>query len=95
MWDRMKRSIKEGLQLVRDEQLKVDLTGIEYDYDTKLRLQLEKKSDMKARGLASPDSAEALALTFAFPIDPDLADKEYVNVVEIGEQDGGYFKGYI
>jgi hypothetical protein len=95
MWDRMKKSIKEGLELVRDEQLKVDLTGIEYDYDTKLRLQLEKKSDMKARGLASPDSAEALALTFAFPIDPDLADKEYVNVVEIGEQDGGYFKGYI
>src|SRR5215475_15912778 len=29
---------------------------------------LERKQDMKRRGLASPDNADALALTFAHPI---------------------------
>jgi len=29
---------------------------------------LESKKDMKARGLASPDSADAIALTFAFSV---------------------------
>jgi hypothetical protein len=31
---------------------------------------LEKKADMKRRGLASPDLADALALTFAYPVMP-------------------------
>jgi hypothetical protein len=29
---------------------------------------LESKKDMKSRGLASPDAADALACTFAFPV---------------------------
>jgi hypothetical protein len=29
---------------------------------------LEKKEDMKERGLASPDLADALTLTFAYPV---------------------------
>jgi hypothetical protein len=29
---------------------------------------LEKKEDMKRRGLASPDSGDALCLTFAYPV---------------------------
>jgi hypothetical protein len=31
---------------------------------------LEKKEDMKKRGLASPDNADALFLTFANPVQP-------------------------
>jgi hypothetical protein len=31
-------------------------------------IQLESKKDMKARGLASPDAADAIAVTFAFPV---------------------------
>jgi hypothetical protein len=34
---------------------------------------LEGKKEMKARGLASPDAADALAVTFAFPV----AHREY------------------
>jgi len=34
---------------------------------------LESKKDMKARGVASPDAADAIALTFAFPV----AHREY------------------
>ena len=36
---------------------------------------LEKKDSMKKRGLASPDSADALALTFAHDIDINLHSK--------------------
>jgi hypothetical protein len=34
---------------------------------------LESKKDMKARGLASPDAADAIAVTFAYPV----AHREY------------------
>jgi hypothetical protein len=34
---------------------------------------LEGKKEMRSRGLASPDAADALAVTFAFPV----AHREY------------------
>jgi hypothetical protein len=37
-------------------------------------IQLEKKSDKKRRGFASPDIADALALTFARPAHPRAYD---------------------
>jgi len=36
---------------------------------------LEKKSDMKRRGLASPDDGDALALTFAQPAAIDMPEE--------------------
>jgi hypothetical protein len=33
-------------------------------------IQLERKEDMKKRGLASPDNGDALALTFAYSVAP-------------------------
>ena len=33
-----------------------------------LQLFLESKKDMRSRGLASPDAADAIAVTFAFPV---------------------------
>jgi hypothetical protein len=50
------------------EQLKDDLTGPDYCYDLQGRLQLERKEDMRKRGVASPDFADALAMTFAFQV---------------------------
>lgn len=50
-----------------------ELTGVQYGYvfrDGKDAIQLEKKADMKARGLASPNWADALALTFSYPVMP-------------------------
>jgi hypothetical protein len=37
-------------------------------YDSSGRLKLERKEDLKKRGLRSPDLADALALTFAEPV---------------------------
>jgi hypothetical protein len=54
-----------------DRELLADLTGVEYGYvlrDGRDAIILEKKEDMKKRGLASPDLADALALTFAYPV---------------------------
>lgn len=51
-----------------DAALRTDLTGPEYFFDKNSRILLESKDDMKKRGLASPDDADALALTFAHPV---------------------------
>lgn len=69
MWYRM-RDWLDGADLPNDQDLNNDLIGIEYSYDNKFRIQMEKKSDMKKRGLASPDCADALALTFAYSTPP-------------------------
>lgn len=47
-----------------EEELRNDLTGIQYYYDSGDRLVMERKVDMKKRGLASPDDADAFLLTF-------------------------------
>lgn len=72
MWGRMRDWLKGGL-LPKDVDLEQALTGREYGYvmrDGRDVIQLEKKSDMKKRGLASPDEADALCLTFAYPVQP-------------------------
>lgn len=69
MWARMREWLRHGAIADRDE-LQADLTGREYGYDADNAIQLERKKDMKKRGLASPDEADSLALTFAEPVAP-------------------------
>ena len=70
MWTNM-RGWLEGGAIPDEETLATDLTGVEYGYAAdQVSIQLEKKEHMKARGLASPDDADALALTFAEPVMP-------------------------
>ncbi len=68
MWGRMKDALTDGVRLPDSDDLMTDLTGVEYGFNVRNLLQLEKKSDMKKRGLASPDLADALALTYAHPV---------------------------
>lgn len=67
MWGSMRDWLAVGC-VERDENLATDLTAVEYWYTVKDQIQLEAKDDMKARGLASPDDGDALALTFADPV---------------------------
>lgn len=53
-----------------DDELEIELTGREYGFTADGAIRLESKRDMKKRGLASPDNADALALTFAMPVQP-------------------------
>ena len=64
MWGRMRDWLQHG-QIPDDRELRDDLTGPEYGYDRKERLLLEKKDDMRRRGLSSPDKGDSLAITFA------------------------------
>lgn len=69
MWWRLREWMYTA-DIPEDRELISDLTSIEYSYDAKMRIMMEKKSDMKSRGVLSPDSADALCLTFAFPTPP-------------------------
>ncbi|WP_343561749.1 terminase [Kiloniella sp. b19] len=67
MWGRL-RDWLERADIPDDPELLTDLKGPEYSYDSHMRVLLEKKSDMKKRGLSSPDVGDALAVTFAEPV---------------------------
>lgn len=67
MWGEMREWLKTA-SLPDDRQLKTDLTGPMEEFDSSGVSILESKQKMKRRGLASPDSADALAVTFAFTV---------------------------
>ena len=52
------------------------LTGPEYGFNVKSEILLESKNNMRKRGVASPDLADALALTFAYPVVPKLRHED-------------------
>lgn len=65
MWGDMRSALKAGMMLPDNSDLCDELTAVEYGFTGKQQILLEKKEDMKKRGLASPDCADAIALTFA------------------------------
>jgi hypothetical protein len=68
MWAKMRDWLAEGACLPDLNELKKDLLAPAYEFDSAGRLKIESKDDLKARGLASTDLADALALTFAQPV---------------------------
>lgn len=69
MWGEMKAWLKSGGAIdPRDEVLYQDLIGLETVPRLDGKILLESKEDMKARGVPSPNRADALALTFAAPV---------------------------
>ena len=67
IWGEMREWLKTG-SIPKERNLKSDLIGPLMKPDSKGSIYLESKKDMKARGLASPDAADAIAVTFAFPV---------------------------
>lgn len=65
VWGLMRDALRERLDLPSDESLKSDLIGPEYGFTPTQQILLERKEDMKKRGLASPDKGDALAMTWA------------------------------
>lgn len=75
MWGRMRDAIHTGLALAGPEtdegkDLRDQLTGREFGPTDRNQIHLERKKDMRKRGLASPDMGDALALTFAQEMAP-------------------------
>ena len=68
MWWQMKKWLQDGGAYPDDQVLYDDLIGPEYEVRLDGKIKLEAKADMKKRGLPSPNRADALALTFAYPV---------------------------
>ena len=84
MWGNMREWLAGGM-IENNPDLIADLTGVEYGYvlrEGRDAIQLEKKEDMRKRGLASPDRADALALTFAYPV----AHSDHSRIMRTGAQ---------
>jgi hypothetical protein len=82
-----------------DNELRDDLTAPEYAFDSKERWVLESKDDMKARGLASPDIGDALAMTFAENVLPTGAGRNNITFGNLSHRskvrdDGSYREVY-
>jgi hypothetical protein len=70
MWGRMRDWLAANGAIDDYPGLESDLTGPSYAHDKRDRILLESKESMKKRELDSPDDADALACTFAFPVAP-------------------------
>lgn len=68
IWGEFKAWLAEApVQIPDIDTLHADICGTRYKVDSKGRICLEKKEDMKKRGIRSPDEADACTLTFALP----------------------------
>jgi len=80
MWGLMKEWLANGGAIPNDPVLAADLIGPEYHFDLRTsKIILESKEDMKKRGLASPNRADALALSFAQPVLKNEGARGYVH----------------
>ncbi len=71
MWHEMADWVRAGGQIPNDNALKLELATPTYKYDAANRIVLESKDDIRKRlpDSGSPDLADALALTFAHPVE--------------------------
>ncbi|QHQ14571.1 terminase [Pectobacterium parmentieri] len=67
MWNSLKSWLNEGGS-IDDQQTADEIVAPEYKVKLDGKIVLESKDEMKRRGIPSPNRADALALTFAFPV---------------------------
>lgn len=88
MWGEMQKWFADQPNRIPDDDaLESDLCAPQYSYDSSRRLKLERKEDMKKRGIRSPDSADALALTFAVPIHGTIQGAKAFRGIRSGARD--------
>lgn len=66
LWHDMREWLAQDMpvQIPDSDELLGDLTSLGYKFDSSGRLQIESKDELRKRGMKSPDTADALALTF-------------------------------
>lgn len=63
MWWALREALAAGdITLPQDHKLSADLTNVEFSYDSRGRVKLESKADIKKRIGRSPDRGDALAI---------------------------------
>jgi hypothetical protein len=91
MYGRARDWIKKGGCLPPDDKraeskgLSAQLTAATYTYQGDVKLQLESKKDIRRRLGISPDDADALAITFAFP----YLEEAFATTAPGGEEEAG------
>lgn len=66
LWFKMRGWLEQrGAKLPKNEQLIAELTSIRYSFVSSGKMKAESKDEMRKRGLASPDLADAVCLTLA------------------------------
>lgn len=100
MYGNLRAWIKAG-SLPADPELRAQLLSITYTFNAKDQIQLTSKEVMMREGKPSPDDLDALACTFAFPLEPkpvrfggyDVGKKEdageYHPYAALGGTEGG------
>lgn len=68
MWREARDWLKEGGSIPKDTVLAQELTSPEAVPRGDGKIQIESKKEMKARGIPSPNRADALILSFAYPV---------------------------
>ncbi len=83
MWDELRQWLNSepAVQIPNIESLCAELCAVNKKYDSRGRLQLEEKDEIKQRLGRSPDMADALALTFAEPV-YDRGEAKYAGFKE-------------
>ncbi|MEG1825198.1 MAG: hypothetical protein RRY12_10815 [Cloacibacillus sp.] len=92
VWYKMRKWLADGGALPPENDLRDDLVGPEYSINGKGKIQLERKVDMKKRGLASPDLADALALTFGAEV--LKAQTGYARYTSTGSSKSSEYQNY-
>jgi hypothetical protein len=74
---RLKTYLKNGHI---SSEFRPDVCGIQFSFDSGGNLVMERKQDMKKRGLRSPDLADAACLTF-YPLQERKSSEMAYNIV--------------
>jgi hypothetical protein len=94
LWGAVKDALSKGelsfslLPKEKQSQLTGELSAPKYKFTSKGQIQLEGKADMRKRGVKSPNTADALTLTY----DKGL----YIETQKVKEEDlegGSYWAG--
>jgi hypothetical protein len=90
IWGKTKEWLVAGGALPKDDILVIELSSQEYLFDARDRIAMVKKEDMKKRkGIPSPDVAEALCLTFSYPVQGQGAYEDDDSEYRGGSEGGG------
>ena len=82
MWGTIRSNLlNKSLFLCKDEELVSQLTNRKYFIESDGTIRLEKKEEMKKRGVHSPDRADALALALYEPENKMImSDKPFIQI---------------
>jgi len=93
MWGDLRDWLKAGGELPDDRDLEAQLCGPEYAFTAKGKLALERKEDMLARDVPSPDLGDAWALTFAYPVFKRSPADLIAQAARVQQEDYAVFAG--